>query len=209
MPWTVPHVTEAGEARRLLQVWFGVEADDAEAAHQQRALWWQKNPATDRWLAVQFPDWPLREAAGDFSDWPDTAHSRLARILICDQLPRNFYRDTPQAFASDERARHHCRRLLDAGQDRSLRAIERVFAYLPLEHSESLADQDESVRRYGLLVEDVPAAWQPVFSGFLDYAQRHREVIARFGRFPHRNPILGRVSTDEEGAYLAQPGSGF
>jgi uncharacterized protein (DUF924 family) len=133
----------------------------------------------------------------------------LALILLLDQLPRAIHRATPAAFAQDSKARRVAGRGLESGADRLLRPIERLFIYLPFEHSEDIADQDRSVELFRELAASVPKAHLRTFAGFVDYAVRHREVIARFGRFPHRNLILGRESTPEEKAYLEQPGSSF
>jgi uncharacterized protein (DUF924 family) len=139
----------------------------------------------------------------------NTSRGRLALILLLDQLPRSIHRGTPEAFAQDAAARQVADSGLAAGADRLLRPIERLFFYLPFEHSEDLADQHRSVRLFRELGESVLESQRDVFSGFLDYAVRHREVIERFGRFPHRNRILGRESTPEELAFLEEPGSSF
>ena len=132
------------------------------------------------------------------------AASPLAEILLLDQFTRNIFRGTPRAFAGDARALVLARRMVAGGADAALDAVERAFVYLPFEHAEDPASQDESVRLFTAL-----AAADARQDSSLDYAHRHRDVIRRFGRFPHRNAILGRASTAEEGAYLAQPGSGF
>jgi len=130
-------------------------------------------------------------------------------ILLLDQLPRAIRRDTPEAFEQDDAARKMATQGLESGADRLLRPIERLFFYLPFEHSEDLEDQDRSVELFRELALSVPEQQHPTFAAYVDYAKRHREVIARFGRFPHRNRILGRDSTDEEIAFLEQPGSSF
>ena len=130
-------------------------------------------------------------------------------IILADQFSRNMYRDTPRAFFSDPKARTWCKAGLENGADRTLRPIERIFFYLPMEHSESLDDQVRSVALCKELAESVPDAHRELFDGYLNYAVRHCEIVERFGRFPHRNAILGRESTDEEIAFLAKPGSSF
>ena len=154
---------------------------------------------------------PLREDAvsGRLDGWTDTPRGRLALILLVDQFSRNLFRGDARAFEHDPLARRWTLDGIRAGDDRSLRVIERVFFYLPLEHSESLDDQRLAVQLFANLRDEAPAALLGNFAGFLDYAQRHHDVIARFGRFPHRNAVLGRRSTAEEAAYLAQPGAGF
>ncbi|EGJ09435.1 hypothetical protein RBXJA2T_03868 [Rubrivivax benzoatilyticus JA2 = ATCC BAA-35] len=128
----------------------------------------------------------------------------LAEILLLDQFTRNIFRGQPRAFAGDARALALAQALVASGADRALTTIERWFAYLPFEHAESLPLQDESVRLFTAL-----AAEDERLADALDYAQRHRDVIRRFGRFPHRNAVLGRPSTADERDYLAQPGAGF
>jgi len=130
-------------------------------------------------------------------------------ILLLDQLPRAIHRDTPEAFAQDAAARILVEQGLESGADGLLRPIERLFFYLPLEHSEDLEDQDRSVELFRELAESVPDGQRLAFTNFVDYAQKHRDVVASFGRFPHRNRILGRESTAEEIAFLEQPGSSF
>jgi uncharacterized protein (DUF924 family) len=133
----------------------------------------------------------------------------LALILLLDQLPRAIHRATPEAFAQDSKALKVAEQGLESGADRLLRPIERLFVYLPFEHSEDMADQDRSVQLFRDLAASVPENHRETFAGFVDYAVKHREVITRFGRFPHRNLILGRESTPEEKAFLEQPGSSF
>jgi uncharacterized protein (DUF924 family) len=188
--------------------WFGGKADEA-AADRQSKLWWSKSATLDAELATRFT--PMVEAAraGMLDGWADTAQGALAFILLTDQLPRNIYRNTPAAFASDPMARAVAVDGIERGMDRELTLIERAFFYLPLEHAESLADQDRSVSLYTQLSEEAPASQGERYRNFLDYAIRHRRVIEQFGRFPHRNAIIGRQSTPEELAFLQEPGSSF
>jgi uncharacterized protein (DUF924 family) len=127
----------------------------------------------------------------------------LAAILLLDQLPRNLYRGTAEAFATDAMAREAAQAALARGLDRSLPAVWRQFMYLPFEHSEDLGDQDRSLALFGALARD------SAFASTLDYAKRHHAIIARFGRFPHRNRALGRATTPEEEEFLREPGSSF
>ncbi len=192
----------------VLDFWFGAEPDDGVVAERQAPLWWSKDPGADATIRARFGN--LIEAAGAGElDWVGTPAGRLAHILVADQFSRVIHRGTPLAFALDPLARRLCREGIEHGDDRRLRAIERVFFYLPFEHSEELADQERSVELYRRLAADVEASLRPVFEGYLEYAVRHREIVARFGRFPHRNAVLGRVSTAEETAFLTEPGSSF
>jgi uncharacterized protein (DUF924 family) len=203
----VPDTTSQQEA--LLDFWFGDDADDAATAERQAPLWWKKNPELDERCRALFLPQVEAAAAGGLPDWAATARGRLALILLTDQLPRNLYRGSARAFASDPLAQRYCLERLDSGADRSLRPVERVFFYLPLEHAESLALQERSVALFGALAEAVPAAARKWFDGYRDYALRHRDIVARFGRFPHRNAALGRATTAEEADFLRTPGSSF
>ena len=196
-------------AQDVLDYWFGDEPDDGRLANQRASLWWSKSDATDADIRQRFEHLVNNAGAGDLDQWADTPRGRLALILLMDQFTRNIYRDTPNAFSLDGRALEHARVGLGQGQDRSLRPIERVFLYLPLEHAEDLVMQERCVVLFQSLRDEVPPAHQGPFGVFLDFAIRHRDVIARFGRFPHRNAILGRESTPEELAFLEQPGSSF
>ncbi len=189
--------------------WFGDDADDATTAARQSKLWWGKDNAVDRTIRDRFGPWIERAAAEELSDWTKSPAGLLALVLLTDQFPRNAFRGTPRAFAFDSLARAWSRALLASRGLDSLRLVERVFALLPLEHAESIADQDECVAR----MREVHAAATPAFrdttAGYVDFAIRHRDIIARFGRFPHRNAILGRDPTPEEATFLLTPGSGF
>lgn len=193
----------------LLRFWFGDGLDSTSTAEAQAVLWWGRDPATDELLQERFGAAASAAAAGVLDHWTGSPRGRLALILLLDQLPRAIHRGTPAAFATDAKALETARRGLASAADRLLRPIERVFFYLPFEHSERLADQDLSVALFRGLRDALPEQQRGPFTTFLDFAERHREVIARFGRFPHRNVVLGRVSTAEEIEFLAEPGSSF
>ena len=148
-------------------------------------------------------------AAEQLNDWALTAPGRLALILLTDQFPRNMYRDTPRAFGFDSQARDWCKQGLEQAMHLPLRPIQRVFFFLPLEHSESPSDQTHCVQLFETLVAEVSVGQQETFKFYLEFAQRHRAIIDRLGRFPHRNHILQRASTTAELEFLQQPGSGF
>lgn len=194
----------------VLGFWFGdMASPDHVIAQRQAGLWWSKDEAVDADIRTRFQ--AASEAADDgrLDGWSATPEGWLALIVLTDQFPRNIHRGTPAAFAFDARARQIAREGLDAGRDEALRPIQRVFAYLPLEHAEDVALQRESVERFAELAAQVPPEDRDAFEGFLDFARRHLEVIERFGRFPHRNAILGRESSAAEHAFLQQPGSSF
>jgi uncharacterized protein (DUF924 family) len=193
----------------IIEFWFGLDTDDKQTADRQAKLWWSKNEELDAEMRERFAPWLDKAAAHELDGWTETAAGRLALILLTDQFPRNIHRGTPQSFAYDALARAWCKEGLREGVQATLRPIERVFFYLPLEHSESLADQEQAVALFGELLDAVPPAHRNAFQGFYDFAVRHHDVIRRFGRFPHRNQILDRPSTPEELAFLQQKGSSF
>lgn len=193
----------------VLDFWFGPQADDASIAERQDSLWWQKRDETDREISERFGALHHQASLGELEHWADSPQGRLALIIVLDQFSRNIHRDSPKAFAQDYRALAHSLSGQTHGQDRELRTVHRVFFYMPMEHAESLPVQDECVRRFeGLLAEATPEKTAP-FEKLLDYARRHRDVVLRFDRFPHRNAILGRDSTPAELEFLKQPGSSF
>ena len=168
-----------------------------------RREWFTKDDAFDQAVRTRFGAALAAGVAGAFGEWCTTPHGSLARALLLDQFTRNAFRGTPDAFAGDARALATAEDAIDRGFDRSLDARERWFLYMPFQHSESLADQDRGVALFDALAQ------QTGLTDPLPYPQRHRDVIERFGRFPHRNDILGRASTAEELAFLREPGSRF
>lgn len=192
----------------ILEFWFGSDADDAAVAKERANLWWSKNKETDDKIRRRFEIYVILAVSEQLRDWLATSRGRLALIILTDQFPRNIYRDD-RAFSCDQKALTWCIEGLEQKVDRELRPIERVFFYLPLEHAEYIEHQDLSVKCFSELVSTVPAEQRPIFEEYLDYAVRHRQIIERFGRFPHRNEILGRESTADEAAFLAEPGSSF
>ena len=189
--------------------WFGNSPDDAVMAKDNSKMWWSKQPELDARIRTRFETTLEAAATGKADSWTASAQGTLALILLTDQFPRNMYRGTPAAFGTDELARRWTLEGLARGVDKKLRPVERVFFYLPLEHSESLEHQTQAVNLFNQLFQEVPADQMELFRGFLMYALRHRRVIERFGRFPHRNDILQRPSTEEEVAFLLEPGSSF
>lgn len=162
--------------------------------------WFRQDDRFDEEIGHRFEAPHLEAAAGALDHWRESPRGCVALCILLDQVPRNIYRGTPRAFATDPAAREVTRHALARGFDRALSDRERLFLYLPLEHSEDIADQEDCVRLMAELGED------PGWAGF---ARRHRDIIARFGRFPHRNAVLGRPSSAEEIAFLRQPDSSF
>lgn len=189
-------------AADILAFWFGRAGDPGHG--QPRNEWFRKDAAFDEAIRSRFLPCVEAALAGRLADWADSPDGLLALLILLDQFPRNLFRGTARMFAGDAQARQLAERALTQGWDKNLSNVEKLFVYLPFEHSEALADQERSVALFAALASE-----QPGNDGFLDYAWRHHDVIARFGRFPHRNAALGRPSTPEETTYLAQPGSGF
>ncbi|HUA55621.1 MAG TPA: DUF924 family protein [Candidatus Sulfotelmatobacter sp.] len=188
-------------ARTVLELWFGRETDPGYGA--PRDTWFRADAAFDRTVGEHCEALSRDAALGRLDGWADTPHGSLALLILLDQVPRNIFRGTPRVYATDPQARAQARAAIAAGFDRALLPVQRWFVYLPFEHSESLDDQDLSVALFERLPE------HPERETTLRWVRRHREIIERFGRFPHRNAILGRSSTPEEEAFLKEPDSSF
>ena len=197
------------QPENVLAFWFGLPGSAAEIAGRQRKLWFGKTPENDLAVTERFAATLRAAAAGKLDHWANTSRGRLALVIVLDQFPHHIHRDQPQAFATDSQALALSLDALAAAEDRQLAPIERVFLYLPLEHAESIDMQDQSVSLYEKLAREAGADERALFDDFLDYARKHRDVVVRFGRFPHRNEILGRPSTPDELEFLKQPGSRF
>jgi uncharacterized protein (DUF924 family) len=193
----------------LLEWWFGTLESPNEIAADKGKLWFGKRDSQDLEARTRFGDWVEQALAGGLTEWAQRPEGWLALVLLLDQLPRMIFRDTPKSFSGDLRAQALVAQGIAADFDRQLRPIQRVFIYLVFEHCENLVVQNEAVSRFIDLVAQQPEADRAVFADNLDYAERHQKVIARFGRFPHRNAVLGRESTAEELAFLSGPGSRF
>jgi uncharacterized protein (DUF924 family) len=185
-------------AAEILAFWFGAPPGNAA-----RDVWFRKDAAFDAEIRDRFGDVTAIALAGGHGEWCATAGGSLARVLLLDQFTRNIHRDTPAAFAGDARALATAAYAIDRGFDRELDAYGRWFLYLPFEHAEDRAMQQRSLALFCALERET---W---LAGPLEWAQKHADVIARFGRYPHRNAILGRDSTPDELAFLAEPGSRF
>ncbi len=185
----------------ILDFWFG--APGSEEFGRARGFWFTKSAATDDLIRSRFGSSVEAALRGELQHWADgTARDVLALILLLDQFTRNMFRDSARAFSGDALALAVAKRLVADSRHRQLAPVERWFAYLPFEHSEQMAEQRESLRLFGELAQEGLA--EP-----LVWAQKHHDVIARFGRYPHRNELLDRASTAEEIEFLRQPGSRF
>jgi uncharacterized protein (DUF924 family) len=187
------------QAAKVLEFWFGSGADYGK----RHKRWFEKNAAFDDEIRRRFATLVEELLAGEHLDWLNEPRACLARIVALDQFPRQIHRGTRLAFAADPLALAAARHAVAERYDAGMLPVERLFAYLPFEHSESLADQDLACA----LME--PLAQFPETDDALRYAEAHRAIVARFGRFPHRNALLGRKSTAEEIEFLKQPGSSF
>ncbi len=191
----------------LLEWWFGWGSSAQAVADEKNVLWFGKQH--DAEAQARFGDLVEQALAGGLDEWQQSPQGWLGLVLLLDQLPRMIHRDTLRAFEGDRRAQVVVMHGLQKGWDYQLLPIQRVFILLVLEHAEVSDWQDLCVERYQALLAEQPEANRRLFEGFLDYAEQHQRVIARFGRFPHRNLLLGRPSTDEEMDFLLEPGSRF
>jgi uncharacterized protein (DUF924 family) len=184
----------------VLEFWF---------SEQSRALWFEKNAAFDEAIRGRFEDTVRAAAAGELEHWERTAPGALALVIVLDQFPRNLYRGSARAFAADPRAREVADRAISRRLDQDIPLVQRHFFFLPFEHSESTGDQERSIALFQAWAEahDGPARDQALEQ--MRYVHRHAEIVARFGRFPHRNEALGRESTEAEIAFLREPMSAF
>lgn len=191
------------KVQRLHDFWFGPLDDAGFCAPAQHDLWFKKSDVTDATCRREFGDWVEQALAGELDHWADSDPGLVALVILLDQFTRNIYRDSPKAFAGDPKALALVQACIAAGHHQRLPAIHQVFLFMPLEHSEDLDVQEECV---ALFEELAAITGSELMRNFTGYAVAHREVIARFGRFPHRNRILGRQSSAEEEAYLARNG---
>lgn len=199
------------EAVAILDFWFGSGWRDGTVSDdpEREAMWWQGGPDVDAYIRSRFGDAHEQAVAGGLDDWALIPAGRLALIIVLDQFSRQIFRDRPEAYALDDRAQLLCLTGLDRGSDRALGPLQRVFFYMPLEHAEDRSLQLRSVHLFEQLVNDVPSGDRPRFERYLDFARKHRDVIERFGRFPHRNGVLGRESDHHEARFLRVEGRGF
>jgi uncharacterized protein (DUF924 family) len=186
-------------AARVLRFWFGATHEDGTRLKR----WFEKDARFDAQIAENFSALHAQIASGARSDWLSRPADCLARILVLDQFPRNMFRGSGRAFESDALALQAARHALERGYETTMRPVEKLFLFLPFEHSETLEDQNRACE----LTQ--PLAEYPETADVCRFAMAHRDIIARFGRFPHRNAMLGRESTREEVEFLKGPGSSF
>jgi uncharacterized protein (DUF924 family) len=201
---------EALEVRRF---WFGKLPLKPEGVPARLALWFgtgaeEQRPIGDL-IRARFGPLTERAAAGELATWADSPRRRLSLILLLDQFPRRIHRGTARAFAADRDALALTLSGMQCAADAALSPVERIFFYMPLQHAELPDAQDESIAAYRRLLSEAPPDLQELFARSLKDAELHRAIVARFGRFPHRNRVLGRADTAEEEAYLRRRGESF
>jgi uncharacterized protein (DUF924 family) len=181
----------------VLDFWFGAPGTPQHG--KSRAEWFKKSADFDALIRVRFLPLYEQAVAGQLAHWSDSPLTLLALIIVLDQFPRNLFRESPRAFATDAMALAAAQQMTSLHWDERLNIVERQFVYLPFEHAEDIEAQRESMRLFASLGN----------ADLLEWARKHAVIVERFGRFPHRNAVLGRVSTPAEMAFLKQPGSGF
>src|SRR5215210_1033519 len=185
------------KADEVLDFWFGREGEPGYGGFREE--WFRKDPEFDREVRDRFEELQERAAAGDLDGWRQDARGCLALVILLDQFPRNMFRGDPRSYATDRKAQETAEYAVDHALDRELPEFQRAFLYMPFMHSENLEHQRRSVELFRAMGGSDSAG----------YAVRHMEIIERFGRFPHRNEVLGRRTTPEEADFLTQPGSSF
>ena len=202
-------------AHDVLEFWFGSRPYAAAAVTQRMHFWFgdadapELQPQTDERIRLRFAELTRQAADGEIASWESSPRRRLALILLLDQFPRNLNRGRAAAYAQDRRALELALGGLQLGADAVLDPVERIFFYMPLQHAESREVQEESLAAFRRLAAEAPAELADVFAGVSHFAQLHHDIIARFGRFPHRNQPLGRESTAAERSWLDAGGAFF
>lgn len=202
-PAMMPGAMQDADIQRVLDFWFSAETLDAPQLDSRMERWFGSDAAVDEQMRLDFGDLVERALRGELDGWAATAEGRLALILLLDQFCRNIYRGTARAFDGDKRALKLCAEGSIKGDHKSLSPIQKVFFFMPLQHTESADVQAKSVRIYNALAEGVSETLRETFRAFAEFAELHRDIIEQFGRFPHRNRHLGRANTAEEDAFLA------
>lgn len=197
------------DPRDIFDFWFGRAVDDPGEAAARESFWFGASEKTDALIRERFVSAVEAAARGELDSWIEAPRSALALVLLLDQFPRNIWRGTAKAFAHDAQALRAAKEAVARGHVQSLAPLAQAFMLLPFQHSESVEDQRESVRLSSEITAAAPAAWRPVLERHLQFARLHLALIEQFGRFPHRNRVLGRVPTAEEEAYLSKGGASF
>jgi uncharacterized protein (DUF924 family) len=194
------------DAEQVLDFWFGELGPHGFAADEVEARWWRADPAFDQLLRDRFGALHAAVAAGRRAEWLASPRGRLAAILVLDQFTRNLFRGSARMYACDPLALEAARAGVDLGMDRALSGDPRVFFTMPFQHSEELADQERSVQLLAAHRDELPEPDRARLDSALRHAEEHRDTVRRFGRFPHRNALLGRASSPDEVAFLDRAG---
>jgi len=197
------------DPENLLEFWFADAAFSPGRASARSDMWFGTSPVLDRECRTRYGALLETAGRGELDAWLARARPALALVVLLDQIPRNVFRGTQRMFAFDGHALVRAIAACDAGFAAQLHPVEAAFLYMPFEHAEDLAMQDRGVEGLQALAARAAPGFHEILSGFVDYARRHREVIRRFGRFPHRNAVLGRAPTRDEQAYLRGGGETF
>ena len=202
---------EKGREERILNYWFGKLREGEAPSSDYYKKWFAKRIEIDQYIKTNFEDDLELAVGGKLKSWENTPRGSLAMIILLDQFSRNIYRGTAKAFSQDSLALDVCLRGIEMGFDKMLHPVERLFFFMPLEHSEDLEIQKKSVEYFSMMEKlyPTPPSLASMALEFRKYAEMHYVIIKRFGRFPHRNEVLGRESTPEEIEFLKQPGSSF
>ena len=200
------------QPEEVLDFWFAqtrISGTTLAELAARSAVWFGSSPGFDKAIESRFGELPAQGLRGELDDWIARPDATVALLIVLDQFPRNLYRQDSRAFDCDARALEIAGACVAAGHDQLVTPVEATFAYLPFEHAEKLDAQDRSVSLYEALARRVDVSVRDRFESFTEYARRHQRIIVRFGRFPHRNQVLGRESTPEECAYLESGGESF
>jgi uncharacterized protein (DUF924 family) len=193
----------------VLEFWFADAASSPQAARERNKFWFNGNPETDSEIWKVFED-VITDAAGDIYDqWGETGLGRLALIILLDQFPRNIYRGTSEVFRYDDRALALAGQGVTLGQLAGLSIPEQAFFLMPYQHSEDISVQRAGIQLMQAMTNEASEEWQAIAQGHLDFAVRHHDIVAAYGRFPHRNSLLGRSSTEAEAEFLTDGGETF
>jgi uncharacterized protein (DUF924 family) len=193
----------------IMDFWFGQACASPAATLERNPFWFGSDSVLDQQIWELYADTVTDAGAGHYADWAESAHGRLALILLLDQFPRNIFRGTAEVFRYDAMALELAGQGITLGQFTGLTVPEQAFFLMPYQHSEDVAVQNAGVALYSAMVDDAADEWRDVAAGYRDFAAQHRDIIAEYGRFPHRNSVLGRSSTPDEDGYLAGGGATF
>lgn len=188
--------------RRVLDFWFQPDSRDQPTVDSRMDRWFTADPVTDALIRTEFAGLVDQASKGQLDGWAGTPDGRLALIVLLDQFRRNIYRGTPKAFSRDPQALKLCVEGAMKGDYKALGPFQQAFYFMPLQHAESLKIQERSVRIYEGMVSGVSPTLKATFATFAQFAELHHDIIESFGRFPHRNRVLGRTNTPEESEYL-------